>query len=49
MADKRTGKHMKKERTVQKSADNLDSLFQTFKGIKRAEGKAKGTLAIYIS
>jgi integrase/recombinase XerD len=47
MADKRTGKPVKKERAVRKTADNLDSLFQTFKAIKRAEGRAERTLNQY--
>lgn len=36
MSDKRTGKRVKNVRALRKSAYNLDTLFQSFKGIKRA-------------
>ncbi|MFD0829616.1 hypothetical protein ACT8ZR_29010 [Neobacillus sp. M.A.Huq-85] len=48
MADKRTGKRVKTVRTLRKSANNLDTLFQTFKSIKKAEGRAVGTLTATI-
>ncbi|WP_251028388.1 tyrosine-type recombinase/integrase [Bacillus sp. ISL-18] len=47
MADKRTGKRVKNVRTTRKTAYNLDTLFQSFKAIKRAEGRAEGTLNQY--
>ncbi|MEH7335110.1 hypothetical protein V7161_21010 [Neobacillus drentensis] len=47
MADKRTGKRVKNLRTLRKTAHNLDSLFLSFKTIKRAEGRAAGKLNQY--
>ncbi|MBT2724087.1 tyrosine-type recombinase/integrase [Bacillus sp. ISL-46] len=47
LADKRTGKRVKTARTTRKTAHNLDSLFQSFKAIKKAEGRAEGTLNQY--
>lgn len=47
MSDKRTGKRVKNVRALRKSAYNLDTLFQSFKGIKRAQGRAESTLNQY--
>lgn len=47
MTDKRAGKRVKNVRTLRKSAYNLDTLFQSFKAIKRAEGRADSTLNQY--
>lgn len=47
MFDKRTGKRVKNVRTLRKSTYSLDMLFQSFKEIKRAEGRAESTLNQY--
>lgn len=47
MSANRTGKRVKKERTLRKTTSNLDVLFVQFRAIKKSEGRAQSTLNQY--
>ncbi|MEK4559575.1 tyrosine-type recombinase/integrase [Bacillus sp. FSL K6-0036] len=47
MPANRTGKRVKKERTLRKTTSNLDVLFVQFRAIKKSEGRAESTLGQY--
>ncbi|MEI4789532.1 tyrosine-type recombinase/integrase [Bacillus sp. FJAT-53060] len=47
MSANRTGRRIKKERTLRKTTSNLDVLFIQFRAIKKSEGRAEGTIEQY--
>lgn len=47
MSANRTGKRVKKERTLRKTTNNLNVLFVQFRAIKKSEGRAESTLGQY--
>ncbi|MEK4311723.1 tyrosine-type recombinase/integrase [Bacillus sp. FSL P2-0092] len=47
MSANRSGKRVKKERTLRKTSSNLDVLFIQFRAIKKSEGRAEGTIEQY--
>ncbi|QSF98153.1 integrase [Bacillus paralicheniformis] len=47
MSAKRSGKRVKKERTLRKTTTNLDVLFVQFRAIKKSEGRADSTIGQY--
>ncbi|MED4309146.1 tyrosine-type recombinase/integrase [Bacillus paralicheniformis] len=47
LSAKRSGKRVKKERTLRKTATNLDVLFVQFRAIKKSEGRADSTIGQY--
>ncbi|ETB71165.1 hypothetical protein A943_13200 [Bacillus sp. CPSM8] len=47
LSAKRSGKRVKKERTLRKTTTNLDVLFVQFRAIKKSEGRADSTIGQY--